>query len=367
VILYQGLLSSPASWARVGRGYLGGLLAAGIDVAAVITRGFRYDPDFPLPSGLPIMAVSDTDQLPTPDIGLGFLHPPHLNRLLGKYKANLFVWESNVVPSEWVDRLARGTDLVIVPSSFSRQALIASGLSSDKIAVAAYGYAEHWEHESSLACQERRAPFTFLTVAAPHWRKGIRELCQAYMAAFSASDNVRLRIKSTYDPADSKRRFAFEIPSWDQLLQDCGLKQPSSPRIELIVETSTDAELESLYREADVYVGASWGESFGLAILDAMAMGIPAIVNGWGGQMDFVSNSGDIVDYDLQTRDEGLYEPVEGALVAVPKIDSLAQRLRWHFDHPESSREMGQRGGRAVRSMSWDSATRQLLDCLPLG
>ena len=364
MILYQGLLSSPASWARVGRGYLSGLLRAGVDVAAIVTRGFRYHPEFPLPWGLPILSVSDSHQLPIPEIGLGFLHPPHLKRLLGSYKANLFVWESNLLPPDWIDWLDEGVDLVIVPSSFSRSALISSGFSTSKIAIVPYGYAAQWLQPKPLAAKAKSRPFTFLTVAAPHWRKGIRELCLAYAAAFSASDDVRLRIKSTYDPANSKRHFPFEIPSWDQLLQDCGLKQSVSPCVELIVETRTDANMAELYREADVYLGVSWGESFGLAILDAMAMGMPVIVNGWGGHLDFAGKHGDLVDYDLQLRDDGLYEPVEGALVAVPRVDLLGERLRWHYDHPESSREWGQRARQAVASMTWDAATGQLLEAL---
>ena len=77
--------------------------------------------------------------------------------------------------------------------------------------------------------------------------------------------------------------------------------------------------------------------------------------------MEFAGVAGDVVDFDLQLRPEGLYQPVDGALVAVPRVESLAERMRWHFDHPGPSRKMGQQGHQAVSSMSWDAATEQLL------
>ena len=51
MILYQGLLASPASWARVGREYIHAFIELGEEVAAVSIRGFLYEPEFDLPPG----------------------------------------------------------------------------------------------------------------------------------------------------------------------------------------------------------------------------------------------------------------------------------------------------------------------------
>jgi len=369
LILYQGLLSSPASWARVGRGYLGGMLRAGTDVAAVITRGFRYDPDFPLPPGLPMMSLPERRTVSPPEIGLGFLHPPHLERLIGDYKANLFVWESNRVPPSWAEKLKRETDVVLVPSRFTQQALIETGVPADQVAVVPYGYSELIEIVADRCSRDPSAnppdrPFTYLVVAAPHWRKGIRELCRAFADTFSKSDDVVLRIKTTYDPATAKRRFPFEIPSWDSLFKQCGLCESGSPRVELMVRTHTDAEMLELYAQADVYVGPSWGESFGLAILDAMAMGLPVIANGWGGQTEFIPSTDDLVDFELSDRQEGLYESADAALVAIPSVASIAGRLRWHFENQEASRQIGESCRKSATPRTWDVASVELLRVL---
>ena len=51
-----------------------------------------------------------------------------------------------------------------------------------------------------------------------------------------------------------------------------------------------------MYRASDAYVIPTRGEGWGMPITEAMAMGIPAIVTGWSGTADFVT---DRVGYTL--------------------------------------------------------------------
>ena len=51
-----------------------------------------------------------------------------------------------------------------------------------------------------------------------------------------------------------------------------------------------------MYRAADAYVIPTRGEGWGMPITEAMSMGIPAIVTGWSGTADFVT---DRVGYTL--------------------------------------------------------------------
>jgi glycosyltransferase involved in cell wall biosynthesis len=362
-ILYQGLLRSPASWARVGRGYLVGLQDLGIQTPAVRVRGFRYDADFPLPIGVEEISVEEARSRPAPDIGLGFVHPPHLDRLLGKVRANFFVWESDRVPERWVRELDAGTHVVLVPSEFSRRSLEASGLAGNQIAVVPYGHAV-----TADSIDEDRpptgSPFRFLAVMSPHRRKGVVELLKGYSSAFSARDDVLLTIKTTYDPGKSRRRFPFEIPSWECALADAGLLANNAPRWQLDLSTLTDAETLSLYRQAHVYVNPSWGESFGLAILEAMACGTPAIATAWSGNLDFCVPGDDLIPYDLIDGRDALYEPVSGAQLAVPDVDALGVRMRWHFDHREASAALGVRCRETAAPRTWTDASRALLEGL---
>jgi glycosyltransferase involved in cell wall biosynthesis len=367
-LLYQGLLRSPASWARVGRGYLEAFARLGVDFAAISYRGFRHDPAFPLPEGIREVSISEALCSPPPEVGLGFIHPPLLRRLIGERKANLFVWESDLVPRAWVDGLRDGADRVIVPSTFTRDALVRSGLESSRVAVVPYG------HDSELAEKIRSRPrgesagrpFRIFSVAAPHFRKGIGELLRAYALAFRESDDVLLSIKSTYDPGAARRRFPFEIGSWEEAIRDAGLRSPGAPRVEVDLRTLHDPELLELHARADLYVQPSWGESFGLALLDSLSLGIPAVATGWGGHMDYFPQGDDALSFHLEEDPRGIYEAAPGAHVAIPDIEHLASRLRWHREHPQESRALGEAAREKAARLTWLEGARGLLQVLGL-
>lgn len=361
-ILYQGLLRSPASWARVGRGYLGALLGMGVDVAALRVRGFRHDSGFALPSGLRELSLLDARAGGPPRTGLGFLHPPLLGRLLGRRRVNLFVWESDVLPRQWTRALHDGADLVVVPSAFTRDALLSAGLPSDRVAVVPYGHdVPNPPGPPARDTEPGPESFTFLSVLAPHRRKGVHELLAAFCRAFRRGDDVLLRIKTTYDPGRSRRRRPFEIPSWHTALTQAGLLDPQAPRVEVDISTVSDAEILELYRRADVCIQPSWGESFGLAHLEAMASGRPLIATDWSGPTDFMPRGPDRIPFRLIEAGDALYQPVAGARAARPDTTALAARMRWHAGHPRASREIGLAAREAVASLSWPSAATGLL------
>lgn len=365
--LYQGLLASTASWARVGRGYLEGLSAIGFPIAAVKTRGYRYDETFSLPASwhwyTPAEALARDVAC-----GFGFLHPPLLDRLIGDRRLNAFVWEASRVPSEWIRAFQRASDVtVVVPSAATRTALVESGLSDSQIAVVTYGYSPELVARAATlreAAQAAESPTsevrTFLTVAAPHWRKGLGELLRAYRRAFRRDDPVRLLIKTAYDPAKNRRRQPFEIPGWEALWAECGGSDPDAPSIAWSVEESDDLGLAEWLGAADVYVGVSWGESFGLALLEAAACGLPVISTGWGGQTDFLPSDDDRIGFELCEDARGIYTPAPGAKVAIPDVDALAARLRWHADRPDLSRRRGQALATHVQNLTWTHAAREL-------
>lgn len=363
-LLYQGLLASPASWGRVGRELVRAFMAHGVSTAAVRTRGFGYDESFPLPAGLTLVSAAKARARPPPPYGLGFLHPPLLDRLIGRQKANLFVWEADRIPSAWGQFLDEHVDRVVVPSRFTGSA-VREHLPTERILEIPYGYDPTWVSSTRAirAARPASAPYTFLAVVAPHWRKGVRELLLAYRRSFTARDQVLLRLKTTYDPGRAKRRFPFEIRSWAALLADCGLNQGDAPPIDLRVGNATDAELAQHYADADVFVSPSWGESFGLAALDAMASGLPTLVTGWSGLAEIHPGGDDCLPYRLVDAESvhGVYVSVPGARVAQPDIDALAARLRWHHEHRAASHAEGDRVRTHGAPWTWARCAHTLL------
>lgn len=382
-ILYQGLLRSTASWARVGRGYLKAFLDLGIDVAAVSPRGFLHDPGFPLPAGLRTLTPAEAHRGPAPEVGLGLFHPPQISRIVGRKKVDLFVWEADRVPAPWVEALDRGCDLVVVPSRFTLDALLASGMPSGKVAVVPYGHdleisaaskdvevSATSRHVDDVDGREKGTslphprPFTIFTVAAPHERKGIRQLLGAYASSFRRRDDVLLAIKTSYDPGTLRKRSPFEIPSWAEVLTEAGLDRPDAPSVEIDLSRPSDELLLALYDRADLYVQPSWGEGFGLALLDALAAGVPAIATGWGGHMDFFPSGDDVLPYRLVEAGGSIYHATPGARVAIPDEAALAARLSWHRANPAASRGLGARLREIARGWTWRAAAERLLAVL---
>ena len=85
----------------------------------------------------------------------------------------------------------------------------------------------------------------------------------------------------------------------------------------------TDAQLEGLYRAADVFALPSVKEGFGLAVLEALAAGLPAVVSDL-----------DVFRTYLTDGDSALMAPVgdhgalAAALVRAAASPELAARLR---------------------------------------
>ncbi len=368
MILYQGLLRSTASWARVGRGYIGALLSRGVDVRALHVRGFRYQASFSgIPTELQEYSLDAARALSNVEVGLGFLQPPHAHRILGDRRVNLFVWEADRLPQSWVELLERDVDLVLVPSQFTRDAYVNSGGSVDRVAIVPYGFCQtaaagfggvfkrlHNDSET----------FTFAAVMAPHRRKGVGELLAAYRRAFSDREGVRLIIKTTYDPGHVRRRFPFEIASWAQEIARHGLEEPGAPAVAVEIAALSDEEVLAFFAAADVVVQPSHGEAFGLAILEAQAVGRPVLTSDWGGQCDFTPAGPDRLPTRLQPAGAELYVEAPEALAATVDVDALAQRMRWHFDHRAASAELGATARAAVAVWTWERAAQQLLDTL---
>jgi glycosyltransferase involved in cell wall biosynthesis len=107
----------------------------------------------------------------------------------------------------------------------------------------------------------------------------------------------------------------------------------------------TDAELESLYRAADLFALPSTKEGFGLAVLEALAAGLPAVVSDL-----------DVFQTYLADGDSALMAPVgdhaalADALVRAAITPELAARLR------DGGRAVAARHGWAAAAAAHETA-----------
>src|SRR5262249_30225313 len=128
---------------------------------------------------------------------------------------------------------------------------------------------DHWKKGTSGARGEGR--FAFLFTGGTIHRKGIDILLEAYLRAFSASDDVLLVIK------DTGTRSAYTGQNQrEAILALAGDR--TRPRIVYLDADLPAHELAGVYRAADCLVQPYRGEGFCLPALEAMACGLPVVV-----------------------------------------------------------------------------------------
>src|SRR5205823_2378748 len=134
-------------------------------------------------------------------------------------------------------------------------------------------------------------PVTFGTAGALDeggLRKNVRRVIDLFGRAFPTAPGVRLRVKIT--PAS---------PTVDT---------HADPRIDVIRSSLTPHELADWYRSLTAFVNGSFGEGFGLHLLEAMACGRPLISTTFGGPGEFFdADVGYPVGYRLVEARNAIY------------------------------------------------------------
>ena len=363
-INFHGLFQSPMSWAHVNREMALALDQLGCQVTVKAHRGFGYDPQFPLDPRIEALRKGDDHQ----DIDVAFDYPLHYSRLSGRFKVGLLVYETSELPPAWVEAIQGHLDLLVVPSRFCRKLAIQSGVSPERIEVIPYGFNPRLYHRS-VAPQLGfpRSGFVFLCVAMPHIRKGIPELVQAFIEEFDPGEPVGLVVKTTYLPREQAGKSRdWEIPGLARRIQSLGCEDRRGRRIHLMSRAMAPDEMPGLYASSHAYVQPSYSEGFGLSILEAKAVGRPTVVTGWGGHMDFCTDTNSyLVEYDMVPAGKAQYDHASlTACAARPGSASLRQQMRLVYtDTKEAERRVFQ-SFMDIHQFTWDMAARRLADLL---
>lgn len=138
--------------------------------------------------------------------------------------------------------------------------------------------------------------------------KGINELVEAF-SCLKEEDNVALLLIGDYDDVGTT------------------ITPANINRIETggkIKHVSYTPNLEQYYAALDVFCSLSYREGFGLVVIEAGAMGAPAVVSNVPGQYDtIIANK-------------------TGILAEVKDVDSTRKALQFYIDNPDKVKEYGQ-------------------------
>lgn len=355
------MLASPVSWAKVGRETVAALAAAGAHVSAVSLKGFLYDGAFALSEE--VRAAVAGRRLPGCDLALDY--PPNFARLDGKRRAGILIYEADRFPEHWAKAVRAHLDLAFVPSAFCLEAAVAAGIDREMLETVPFGVNHSiYSKEGSRVPPATGKTFNFLTVGAPHVRKGLAETVKAFVRAFEPDEDVGLVIKCP--PIDALGKRPWEYGGVEEFLGKHG-----DTRISLVEGSLDEREMAALYRGTDAYVQASYGEGFGLAALEAAACGLPVVTTNWGAATEmFDASSALTVDFDLVDASKIAYDwPPDGGKVhmAKPRMEHLAVLMRKIYEDAALRSTLAANGLRVARRMTWARTAAGILEALAKG
>lgn len=278
-----------------------------------------------------------------PKVHLHFA-PPHIFAPIpGKVNVLFSMWEGDVLP-DYVVHALRMADVLIVPSDYCAEVWRRHGLMAY---VAPLGVPDAF-----IACDEGRSviegherPLRFLSVGSITSRKGWTLLAAAWERAFL------IRPKGV--PLPRTQLIAKTIG-------DGTTQAHFGGRVVIDQRDLEPAQMLDLYRSSDVVVSASYGEGFGLTVLEGMACGCLAVSTDAGGLAAFVTPETSVVvpRTERATIDYGV--PF-GALIARPEELARAMAQAWEGWGTPAMEARRRRGVEVARSFTWVQAGQRLL------
>ena len=203
------------------------------------------------------------------DIGLFVGYPPFSTPWLDAYKTKIgcFIAESSVIPDDW-GVIARGCDLVVVPSDWVRRTYEKSGgVPSKRLLTVLHGLDPAFVPTSyNWSLPPASKPLRFLHICGTRDfpdRKGTPQLIEAFDRACEAASHATLTVRTPPSP----------------VLEGLVFKHGGG-RIELetTIEPLPPAAMRAyLERGWAALVQPSRAEAFGLCCIEARAVGLPVI------------------------------------------------------------------------------------------
>jgi glycosyltransferase involved in cell wall biosynthesis len=245
-----------------------------------------------------------------------------------------------------VERLNAVFDLVLVPAPFVKPVLRAAGLRV-RVEVLAWGYdPDEFGPRARPVRLADTDQFVFLHLGAANRRKGIDVLLRAYLAEFTAADDVVLVIKEAF------RQASYE--GWLRAVERrfVARKSPGAARLRWIRRDV--ASVAGYFTGADVGVFPHRGEAFGLSVLECIASGRPVIATGHSGPAIFCTKQNAWRVRASRVRRGGHVE-------LEPDVRHLRQLMRRAYACGKVSRTHAKRTSATVRDFTW-GATIDALD-----
>jgi len=245
----------------------------------------------------------------------------------GSYRVGRAAFWSDRIPRAWVEP-CNALDEIWVPSEFHREAFAASGVALEKMRVVPIGVdANLFRPGLEPLPMPGRRKFNFLAVTDVHGRKATELLLAAFLREFHADDDVSLTLKMPRH-TESQTHLAAELAFFIE--KSLNLDLAKCAELILLEENLPRHQMPRLYAAADAFILPAHGESYGMALLEALASELTVITTRWGAALEYLNDDNSYL-IDLEE------------LAPVPFADEFFPGHRWANPSAEHTQKLMRR------------------------
>ena len=309
---------------------------------------------------------------PPYDLTIQVQLPDEWNPALGKKNIGISaVVETDKCSPKWIEACNK-MDVIVVPSSFTKNVLNNSGIVTTPIKVIPEWFNQYIVNDDLKIDNNLKfkTENNFLIVGqlgamkAEDDRKNIFQTIKWVVENFKNRDDVGVVIKTNMGKNTSiDKKITLNV--LNQMKQHFS---KSKVKIYLLHGTMSDQEIAALYRHKKIkcLVSATRGEGYGLPLIEAAASGLPVIATNWSGHLDFLNKINFLsVDYDLKEISESrvdnrIFYP--GFKWAEPRESSFKSRLNEIINNFNSVSKNAQENKAIIlKQFSKESISKQYL------
>lgn len=292
-----------------------------------------------------------------------------------KNKCAIYNYEITYWHPQW-KKFYHFVDYYFPSSNFSAEVFAINGVPPEKTFVIPHGVdTKVFNPEIPKVKLNTKKKFKFVAVVAPHFRKNIEMLLNAYCEAFTAKDDVCLVLKTkVYKHSDGvydmkknpKGRKAFEIVIGDVFKKLYKKFGKNIPEIELL--SGHVDNVASIYNACDCHITTTGAEGFGMPLLESMACGLLSIAPNYSGQLDFMNEKNSLL-IDTTMRNA---KPVESYWTFNPK-SKIGEASKEHTkelmhksvnEYDKLMEKFKPEMERMVNEFSWIAASQKIIDAV---